>query len=378
MDPGRDGEAEGDGRNAVDEAGGGRVVWDIVRSHTDHPRSRSAFTLIELLVVIAIIALLIAIVLPAIGKARKVARGAVCGSNYHQLGIAAATYSIDFKGAIFSFTWQPIRPQLGERYNTPYDDLQPAGTSFATDAAARQATDIIRRLSPSEPNFTLPTGWIPAVDYTHLVLLDYMSAKLPEPITACPEDRALVMWQRNIPGFNAGIFGLMQPSFDGPDGDVFRAKPYSTSYETTPASYDASPLTGRVQQGANNHYTYGVNSNTRFGNRKLEDVLFPSQKVHMHDTHDRHSQRRQLFFAHEAAVQPVLHFDGSIVTRRTADSQPGWRPTRPDEGPTTIVYRPYQYEPKTSTGEVSESLIGHYRWTRDGLRGFDFVASSAR
>lgn len=55
-------------------------------------RSRRAFTLIELLVVIGIIAVLLAILLPALGRVRVASQSAACLSNLRQIGIAARTY----------------------------------------------------------------------------------------------------------------------------------------------------------------------------------------------------------------------------------------------------------------------------------------------
>ena len=150
---------------------------------------RKGFTLIELLVVISIIALLIAILLPALSKARKAATDITCANNLHQTGIAYATFATDRDGE-YPEGVQPTKWAFGHME----DDIGPGtqrGEEYFIGMAELWQNDLLvvdTLYCPYETFFSKNKQWRPEPDpgpssntyIGYMSLAKYTPAEFPQ------------------------------------------------------------------------------------------------------------------------------------------------------------------------------------------------------
>ncbi len=121
-------------------------------------KKKRGFTLIELLVVIAIIAMLLAILMPALNKVKKIAQRVICGTNLKGLGTAQNVYANDYEdqfakqGGSRPLTWSWFTD------NWPDSDVGWQGTENRGITVGASLYLLVREADVSPKSFVCPSG----------------------------------------------------------------------------------------------------------------------------------------------------------------------------------------------------------------------------
>ncbi len=348
------------------------------------------FTLIELLVVIAIIALLVSILLPSLGKARDLAKAAITLSNQKQFTLATLNYATDNREVLSGYTppeanpggttWT-IRMFAGE--NAP-----PVVRTVASEVEwmSLRGYDLIFRNSTPEyllaPG-SVPTNWLPQINYSHLPLVAYMSKRLPDPVILGAADIQRQDWQYRLrigsrPETIAGLGGPATAEYRYPYSSSF-------SYALHATFPDRDGATGNIRQADHVGVFFVTPSPTfRLSRRRASDVASPARKVAWVEAFARHSGNKRLpaFFMNNRAEPIASFFDGSARFIKSADASRGAYTLANGTviEPLSLTYDrngvvedlPWTNNANTYTGP---ELRGQIRWTKGGLKGFDFTGN---
>lgn len=330
------------------------------------------FTLIELLVVVAVIAILISLVVPAIGKAMNSAKTMKCMVQMRSIGQVGAVYGADHNDTIFT---------LDDEYEfTPDDDdynlLGYTDGVYSIRSRMAHARALVReRLGDHVGDVGVVND---PVLLTYLVLYDYLLAEnIERDGVVCPSDDYLLRVREE--NLNAGFVNVGE----GDSEDAVRYARMVTSYKPVYFTYTKASLgllnpTNFLEIAVTPHGVFDFTDR-----RYFPEVSHPSGKVWMHELYQRHFGKAYVY-AHDEVRLPLLMFDGSVAIRRTGDANYGASPDHDDYDPDApdrftqfvsrygIWFTPDDFVNKNTSSDERDVVELRFNWTYKGLRGVDY------
>ena len=185
---------------------------------------RNAFTLIELLVVIAIISILMAMLLPALSNARKMARQTVCAGNLKQMGLVMDNYFSDNNGMCM---W--ILDQQTGGYGI-WPTLLIRGGYIKETSPGNWLVPIMQ--CPSQRPYGARDKLNPTIDYTGHVCFGYRLAGYWYDGSSYDEWNHFAWWEGNCKNDSNGSLGLPVYRLKNPTNQPLMRDNISSNDET--------------------------------------------------------------------------------------------------------------------------------------------------
>jgi prepilin-type N-terminal cleavage/methylation domain-containing protein len=278
---------------------------------------KKAFTLIELLVVISIIALLLAIVVPAMRKAKEVAKKVVCGSGMRQTLVGLKSYGETYDGKLI-----PIANLTG-----PGDKQTGVGVTYSDN---RSATTPITPWSAFVP-------WMGVAAYV-----------LPTRDAVCAPTKAYhlgLLYELNIISNPEVFYCPAQPLQATAFGVPYSYESYTQKGGASWGTYTPTPLSSATGNYVRTSFNYWVHEKVRWSE------LHASKVVLVDNLQDWNVvPHRKAGAASDPQGVSAGFADGSVsfcsnaeVFKNTAtysdgtDLWPGWRTAATDDGPGNVT-----------------------------------------